>query len=42
MVPLRHGEELASRVPNATLTVWPGAGHLGTVTHVEDVLDALT
>jgi len=42
MVPLRHGEELASRVPNATLTVWPGAGHLGTVTHVDDVLDALT
>ena len=42
MVPLRHGEELASRVPDATLTVWPGAGHLGTITHVEDVLDALT
>jgi pimeloyl-ACP methyl ester carboxylesterase len=41
MVPLRHGEELAARVPGATLTVWPGAGHLGTVTHVGDVLDAL-
>jgi pimeloyl-ACP methyl ester carboxylesterase len=41
MVPLRHGEELAKRVPHAELTVWPGAGHLGTITHVEDILDAL-
>ena len=41
MVPLRHGEELAARVPNARLTVWPGAGHLGTVAHVGEVLDAL-
>jgi pimeloyl-ACP methyl ester carboxylesterase len=41
MVPLRHGEELAKRVPHAGLTVWPGAGHLGTITHVEDILDAL-
>jgi pimeloyl-ACP methyl ester carboxylesterase len=41
MVPLRHGEELAKRVPHAALTVWPGAGHLGTITHVDDILDAL-
>lgn len=41
MVPLRHGEELAERVPGATLTVWSGAGHLGTISHVGDVLDAL-
>jgi pimeloyl-ACP methyl ester carboxylesterase len=41
MVPLRHGQELAQRVPSAELTVWPGAGHLGTITYVEDVLDAL-
>jgi pimeloyl-ACP methyl ester carboxylesterase len=41
MVPLRHGEELAARVPGARLTVWPGAGHLGTVAHVGEVLDAL-
>jgi pimeloyl-ACP methyl ester carboxylesterase len=41
MVPLRHGEELAARVPGARLTVWPGAGHLGTIAHVGDVLDAL-
>jgi pimeloyl-ACP methyl ester carboxylesterase len=41
MVPLRHGEELAARVPNAQLKVWPGAGHLGTISEVGDVLDAL-
>ena len=41
MVPLRHSEELAARVPNARLTVWPGAGHLGTVGHVGEVLDAV-
>ena len=41
MVPLRHGEELAARVPGAQLTVWPGAGHLGTISEVGDVLDAL-
>jgi pimeloyl-ACP methyl ester carboxylesterase len=41
MVPLRHGEELTQRIPGATLTVWPGAGHLGTITHVGDVLDTL-
>lgn len=41
MVPLRHSEELVARVPTARLTVWPSAGHLGTVAHVGDVLDAL-
>ena len=41
MVPLRHGEALAARVPDARLTVWPGAGHLGTVAHVGEVLDTL-
>ncbi len=41
MVPLRHSEELAARIPGAQLTVWPGAGHLGTVTYVGDVLDAV-
>jgi pimeloyl-ACP methyl ester carboxylesterase len=41
MVPPSHGEELAARVPDARLTVWPGDGHLGTVAHVDDVLDAL-
>jgi pimeloyl-ACP methyl ester carboxylesterase len=41
MVPLRHSEELIARVPNARLTVWPGEGHLGTVTHVGEILDTL-
>jgi pimeloyl-ACP methyl ester carboxylesterase len=41
MVPLRHGEELAARVPGARLTIWPGDGHLGTVAHVDQLLDAL-
>jgi hypothetical protein len=40
MVPLRHGEALAERVPGAQLTVWPGEGHLGAITHVGDILDA--
>jgi hypothetical protein len=30
-----------ARIPHATLVVWPGAGHLGTVTNVAEVLDAL-
>jgi pimeloyl-ACP methyl ester carboxylesterase len=41
MVPLRHGEELARRVPGAQLTIWPGEGHLGTITHVGEILDVL-
>jgi pimeloyl-ACP methyl ester carboxylesterase len=41
MVPLRHAEELARRLPEATLVVWPGEGHLGPVTHVEEILDAV-
>jgi pimeloyl-ACP methyl ester carboxylesterase len=41
MVPLRHAEELAKRVPAAQLVVWPGAGHLGAIEHVAEVLDAL-
>jgi pimeloyl-ACP methyl ester carboxylesterase len=41
MVPLRHGEELVARIPSAQLTVWRGEGHLGTITHAGEVLDAL-
>jgi pimeloyl-ACP methyl ester carboxylesterase len=41
MVPLRHSEELVARVATARLTVWPSAGHLGTVAHVGDILDAV-
>jgi pimeloyl-ACP methyl ester carboxylesterase len=42
MVPLRHSQELAAMVPGSVLTVWEGEGHLATVTHIGDVLDALT
>ena len=42
MVPLRHAEALAERIPGAKLVVWPGEGHLGTVPHVEEILRALT
>jgi pimeloyl-ACP methyl ester carboxylesterase len=41
MVPVRHAEELAKRVPGTQLTVWPGEGHLGTIAHVGEILDAL-
>lgn len=39
MVPLRHSQELVARLPDATLTVWAGEGHLATVTHIGEVLD---
>jgi pimeloyl-ACP methyl ester carboxylesterase len=39
MVPLRHAEVLAERLPDARLTVWPGAGHLGPIDHVTAILD---
>jgi len=38
MVPLWHAEELARRIPHAELVTWPGEGHLGTVTHVDEIL----
>ncbi|MBJ8346186.1 alpha/beta fold hydrolase [Antrihabitans sp. YC2-6] len=39
MVPLAQARSLIELLPNATLTVWPGAGHLGTIRHVGEVLD---
>jgi pimeloyl-ACP methyl ester carboxylesterase len=39
MVPLRHAEGLAKRIPHAELTTWPEEGHLGTVNHVHEILD---
>ena len=39
MVPLRHAEELAKRIPHADLITWPDEGHLGTVNHVGEILD---
>lgn len=40
MVPVHHAEQLAARLPKATLKLWDGEGHLGTITHVDEVLDA--
>jgi pimeloyl-ACP methyl ester carboxylesterase len=40
MVPLSHAEALANAIPNAKLIVWPGAGHLGTIEHVDEILGA--
>jgi pimeloyl-ACP methyl ester carboxylesterase len=42
MVPLRHAEELARRIPGSELSTWPGEGHLGTVTHVDEILEWLS
>ncbi len=39
MVPPRHAEELARRIPAAELATWDGEGHLATISHVEDILD---
>jgi pimeloyl-ACP methyl ester carboxylesterase len=41
MVPVRHSQELAQRVRGAELVIWPGEGHLATVTHVREILDFL-
>lgn len=41
MVPLAHSEALASRIAHARVAVWPGEGHLATVTHVREILTAL-
>ncbi|HEY8057260.1 MAG TPA: alpha/beta hydrolase [Acidimicrobiales bacterium] len=41
MVPLRHSEALAEQLREANLTVWPGEGHLGPITHIAEILDSL-
>jgi pimeloyl-ACP methyl ester carboxylesterase len=41
MVPLSHSIALAERVPSAKMVTWPDEGHLATVTHVGEILDAL-
>ena len=38
MVPARHSEELARRIPGAELVMWPGEGHLATISHAEDIV----
>ena len=39
MVPMRHADELARRIPHAELVAWPEEGHLGTINHVHEILD---
>jgi hypothetical protein len=38
---LSHSLALAERVGSATMVTWPDEGHLATVTHVGEILDAL-
>jgi pimeloyl-ACP methyl ester carboxylesterase len=40
-VPLCHGEHQAALVPNATLTVQPGASHIGGLAIAEEVLETM-
>ena len=39
MVPIAHAQALTALLPDARLTVWPGEGHLATISHVGEVLD---
>jgi pimeloyl-ACP methyl ester carboxylesterase len=39
MVPLAQAEALTALLPDARLTVWPGEGHLATISHVGEILD---
>jgi len=41
VVPIRHTEELGSRIPGARLTSWADEGHLAIVDRVGEVFDAL-
>ncbi len=42
MVPRRHSEALAERLPEAAFVGWPGEGHLAAITHIEQILATLT
>ncbi len=41
MVPAHHATGYVDRIPTATLTLWPGEGHLAAVTHAAEILDWL-
>lgn len=41
MVPAHHAAGYVDRIPGATLTLWPGEGHLATVAHAPEILDWL-
>lgn len=41
MVPMRHAEDMAARIPNATLHRLPGVGHVSIQLHIGEILDSL-
>ncbi len=41
MVPVHHARDLAERLPDATLTIVPDAGHLSIAERIGEMLDAL-
>jgi pimeloyl-ACP methyl ester carboxylesterase len=41
IVPVHHGEHLAERIPNATLRIRPGEGHLGGLGASREMFEAL-
>ena len=41
IVPMRHSDELARRIPGARFSKWDGEGHLAIIEHVGEVLDVL-
>ncbi len=41
IVPLRHTDELARRIPGARVSHWDGESHLAIIDHVGEVFDAL-
>jgi pimeloyl-ACP methyl ester carboxylesterase len=41
MVPARHSTELALMITGAEVVEWPGEGHLGTIAHVDEILEWL-
>jgi pimeloyl-ACP methyl ester carboxylesterase len=38
LVPVGHAEELANRIRGSELVLWHGEGHLGTITHIAEIL----
>ena len=42
MVPLAHSRALVDRMPSASMTVWQGEGHLGTISHIGEIFDAVS
>ena len=41
MVPMHHAEDMAARLPNATLHRLPGVGHVSIQLHIGEILDAV-